>query len=92
MVDSFAQDGGEGVRDALERNDEDAGADAVRGGCGGRAVHDDRVVRALRDQPDDGAQVAAAVSSGWGEGLGRPMSGAAALPASDRFGGRGSSG
>src|SRR6266545_2718929 len=56
MVDSFAQDGGEGVEDALERNDEDAGADAVRAGCGRGAVHDDGAVRAIRDQPDDGAQ------------------------------------
>src|ERR1700693_4863115 len=65
MVDSFAQDGGEGVRDALERNDEDARADEIRGGCGGGSVHDDGAVRAIRDQPDDRAQVAEAFSAGW---------------------------
>src|SRR6266508_345681 len=92
MVDSFAQDGGEGVEDALERNDEDAGADAVRAGCGRGAVHDDGAVRAIRDQPDDGAQVAQAVSGGWSRSFGGSMSGAAALPASDRSGDCGSPG
>src|SRR6266487_3142801 len=70
MVDSFAQDGWEGVRDALERDDEDARADAVRAGCRRGAIHDDGAVRALRDQPDDWAQLAPAVPPGWGEGLG----------------------
>jgi hypothetical protein len=64
MVDSFAQDGGEGAGDALERNGEDAGADAIRAGCRGKVVHDDGVVRALRDQPDDRAQVAQAPQAG----------------------------
>jgi hypothetical protein len=38
-----------GVRDAVERNDEDAGADALRVGCQGRAVRD--AEQALREQP-----------------------------------------
>jgi hypothetical protein len=71
MINSFAQDGIKGVRDARERNDEDAGADAVRPKCRGRSFHDDGAVRALWDQPDDGAQVAQAVPVGWGGGAWR---------------------
>src|SRR6202162_4958891 len=92
MVDSFAQDGGEGVRDAVERNDEDAGANEVRAGCGGRAVHDDGAVRAIRDQPDDGAQVGQAVPGGWSGRSWGPEPGAGALPSSDRCGSGGSPG
>jgi hypothetical protein len=50
------------------------------------------LLRALRDQSDDWAQVGQAVPAGWGGGFGGPMSGAAALPSSDRCGGHGSPG
>src|SRR5712692_11489208 len=72
------------VPDALERDDEDAGASAIRGGCGGGTLLDDGVVPALRDQPGDRIQMARALRrrrSGRPEGS---LSRADQLPSPDR--------
>src|SRR6266498_3935695 len=90
MVNSFAQDWGRRRDpDALERDDEDARADAFRAGCGGGAVHDDRAVPALRDQSCDGEQVAQAVSRARGAGSGGSLAGSSAQPTPNPGGDRG---
>src|SRR6266487_5501335 len=90
MVNSFAQDGGRRRDpDALERDDEDAGTDALRAGCRGGAVHDDRAVPALRDQSCDGEQVAQAVSRARGAGSRGSLAGSSAQPTPNPGGDRG---